>query len=84
MSTDRKEVGDMVSEGAVVGMLLNGHDLDGVVAQRPDPGQHLSFELQVAVDFRLLQHPNAHVMMTHAQWIHAHAAASMQPGEGAC
>ena len=34
----RKEVCDMISEGAIVGMLLDSHDLDGIVAQLPNAG----------------------------------------------
>ncbi len=49
-----KEVGDMVSKGAIVGMLLQGHDLDGVVAQLADAWQHGHAEVQVAVHARLL------------------------------
>lgn len=30
-----EEVGDVVTERAIVRMLLNGHDLDGVVAKGP-------------------------------------------------
>lgn len=56
---DRKEVGDMVAEGAIVGMLLQGHDLDGVVPQLPNSGQHGHSEIQVAIHPRLLAgHPN--------------------------
>ena len=49
-----KEVGDVIAEGAVVGVLLQGHDLDGVVAQLADAGQHGHAEVQVAVHARLL------------------------------
>lgn len=54
MQTYSKEVGDMVSEGAVVGVLLQGHDLDGIVAQLADARQHGHAEVQVAVHARLL------------------------------
>ena len=49
-----KEVGDMVSEGAIVGVLLQGHDLDGVVPQLADAWQHGHAEVQVTVHARLL------------------------------
>ena len=32
VATHRKEVGDMVAEGTIVGVLLEGHDLDGIVS----------------------------------------------------
>ncbi len=44
----------MVSEGAIVGVLLQGHDLDGVVAQLADARQHGHAEVQVAVHAWLL------------------------------
>ena len=49
-----KEVGDMVSERAVVGVLLQRHDLYGVVAQLADARQHGHAEVQVAVHSWLL------------------------------
>ena len=54
MQAYSKEIGDMVSEGAVVGVLLQGHDLDGIVAQLADARQHGHTEVQVAVHARLL------------------------------
>lgn len=58
-AADRKEVGDMVAEGAIVGMLLQGHDLDGIVPQLANAWQHGHPEVQVAVHARLLAgHPN--------------------------
>ena len=35
-----KEIGHLVAEGGIIGMLHNGHDLDGIVAQSLDPGQN--------------------------------------------
>ncbi len=52
--THPKEVGHMVAEGAVVSVLLDGHDLDCVVAQGSNPGQHGCPEIQVVVHFWLL------------------------------
>ena len=48
----RKEVGDVVAEGAVVGVLLDGHDLQRVVAQAADARQHLLGKRHVGVDLR--------------------------------
>ena len=53
-ATYSKEVGDMVSKRAVVGVLLQGHDLDGVVPQLADARQHGHAEVQVAVHAWLL------------------------------
>lgn len=64
--THCKEVGDVVSKGAIVGMLLEGHDLDGVVAQLADTGQHGHAEVQVAVDPGLLTR-HADVAFVNAQ-----------------
>ncbi len=43
----REEVCDVVAKGAVVGVLLHGHELDGVVAQVADARQHVPRKLQV-------------------------------------
>ncbi len=56
----------MVPEAAVVCVLLHRHDLDGVVAQRPDARQHVAPELQVAVDLGLGA-GHAHVALVDAQ-----------------
>ena len=61
-----KEVGDMVSKGAIVGVLLQGHDLDGIVAQLADARQHGHAEVQVAVHARLLT-GHANVTLVDAQ-----------------
>ena len=50
----RKEVGHMVPKRSVVGMLLECHNLDGVVAKLANARQHGHAEVQVAVDARLL------------------------------
>mmetsp|Transcript_12422 Transcript_12422/g.37369 ORF Transcript_12422/g.37369 Transcript_12422/m.37369 type:complete len:439 (-) Transcript_12422:393-1709(-) len=65
-ATGRKEVGDVVAEGTVVGVLLHRHDLDGVVAQRPDARQHVVLEVRVAVDLGLLA-AHTHVALVDAQ-----------------
>ena len=43
--TQGKEIGHLVAEGAVIRMLLQGHDLDDVIAQGGHPGQHIAAEL---------------------------------------
>ena len=54
-----KEIGHVVSEAPVIGMLLNGHDLDGIVTEFANSGQHLFSELEIAVHFGLLtRHPH--------------------------
>ena len=40
-------MGYLVSEAAVVGVLHDGHQLDRVVAERGDPGQHVLTETAV-------------------------------------
>lgn len=62
----RKEVGDVVTERAVVCVLLDRHDLDTVVAETADARQHLVLEVRVAVDARLLA-AHAHVALVDAQ-----------------
>lgn len=62
----RKKVGDMVAKGAIVGMLLDRHDLDGIVAQLPDSGQHLLPEGGVAVDFGFCT-THAHVALVDSE-----------------
>ena len=49
-----KEIGYMVSERAVIGVLLDGHDLDAVIAQFVNTRQHISTELFVGIHFLLL------------------------------
>mmetsp|Transcript_10693 Transcript_10693/g.29307 ORF Transcript_10693/g.29307 Transcript_10693/m.29307 type:complete len:435 (+) Transcript_10693:1707-3011(+) len=61
-----KEVGNMVAERAVVCMLLDGHDLDSVVARLADARQHVTPEFQVAVDLGLCT-AHAHVALVDAQ-----------------
>ena len=48
-----KEIGDLVAEGSIVGMLHDGHDLNGVVAQRLDPGQNVDPEFFVRAHLAL-------------------------------
>ena len=47
------EVAHVISEGAVVGVLHDGHELHGVVAEVGDARQHLFGELVVGPDFLL-------------------------------
>ena len=44
----------MVAKRAVVGVFLERHDLNGIVAKLADAGQHGHTEVQVAVDPGLL------------------------------
>ena len=48
-----EEAAHMIAEGAIVGMLLDGHDLDGVVAILGDAGQHLLAKLAVGAHLLL-------------------------------
>ena len=47
-------------------MLLDCHDLDGVVAELADAGQHLVLEFKVGVDLGLVA-AHAHVALVDAQ-----------------
>ena len=49
-----KEIRHLVAKGSIVRMLHDGHDLNGVVAQRLDPGQCILPELVVRADLSLL------------------------------
>ncbi len=49
----RKEIGHLVAERGVVGVLLNGHELDGVVAGAHDARQNCGGELAPGPDFLL-------------------------------
>ena len=54
-----EETADVVSEAAVVGVLLDGHDLDAVVAILDDSRQHLFTELGISsYAFFVLRHTN--------------------------
>ena len=46
-----EEGAHMIAEGAIVRMLLNGHNLDAVVAVLDDARQHIVFELAVGAHF---------------------------------
>ena len=50
-----KEVRYMVAEGAVIGVLLDGHDLDAVIAELVDTRQHIAAELLVGIHFLLFR-----------------------------
>ena len=65
-STHRKKVGDMVAKATIVGVLLHCHDLDAVVAQLADAGEHVHAEVQVAVDLGFCA-AHAHVALIDAQ-----------------
>ena len=51
---DRKEIADLVAERAVVGMLHDRHDLNGVVAKLVDAGQNVFPELIEGANLALL------------------------------
>lgn len=40
-----EKVGDLVAKGGVVGVLHDGHELDGIVAQLLDAGKDIGGEL---------------------------------------
>jgi hypothetical protein len=50
------------------GVLLDGHDLDGVIAELADAREHVLFELEVRVDLRLCG-GHAHVALVDAQGV---------------
>ena len=50
-----KEIGDLVAEGAVVRVLLQGHDLDGIVTQGLDLGKNVFAEFFKRAHFLLLR-----------------------------
>ena len=45
-----KKVADMIAEGTIVGVLCNGHHLNGIVAVLLDAWQYVVFELDVGAD----------------------------------
>ena len=49
-----KEIRYMVSEGSVIRVLLNGHNLHAVIAQLIDTRQHITTELLVRIHFLFL------------------------------
>mmetsp|Transcript_38602 Transcript_38602/g.114640 ORF Transcript_38602/g.114640 Transcript_38602/m.114640 type:complete len:500 (+) Transcript_38602:1140-2639(+) len=62
-----KEVGHVVAERAVVRVLLDCHDLDGVVAELADARQHVPAELKVRVDLGLgARHADVALVDAHA------------------
>ena len=70
-----KKIGDVVAEGAIVGVLLDSHDLQRIVAQAADARQHLLGKGHVGVDLRS-RHPSS------ACWeIHRHCAQQRQSFE---
>ena len=50
-----KEVGHLVAEGAVIRMLLQGHNLDGVIAKLLDAGKDFRAEFFKRTNFFLLR-----------------------------
>ena len=54
-----KEIGHLIPEGAVVGMLHDRHELQGVVALLLDHRQHILHKLPIGTDLLLLRcHPD--------------------------
>ena len=49
-----EEARDMVAKGAIVRMLLDGHDLNGIIPEVNDTGKDLLLELTVATYLALL------------------------------
>ena len=75
-----EEVRHMVAEGTVVGMLLYGHDLDGVVAVGGDARQNLCAEVGVGAHaFFLLRH--AYVALVDEQGLSVGLEALVGPAE---
>ena len=50
----RKEGTDMIAKGSIVGMLLDGHDLDGIIAISDDTRQHLLAKLAIGTHLLLV------------------------------
>ena len=72
------EVGNLIAEGAVIGMLHDGHQLDGVVACPLHPGQHQIGKFAVRADaLGLLRH--AHMSLVDEEFI---LAAEIRVGPG--
>ena len=63
---DTEEVGHVVSKASIVSVLLDGHDLNGIVSEVPDPREHVLLELQVGAHLGLLAR-HAHVALVNAQ-----------------
>ena len=53
-ATGCEEAGDMVAKGAIVRMLLDGHDLNGIIPEVNDTGKDLLLELTIATYLALL------------------------------
>ena len=61
-----KEAGNVIAEGTIIRVLLNGHYLNGVVAVLLDTGQHVLREFLVGTDFLgILSH--THVALVNQQ-----------------
>ena len=62
------EIGHLVAKTTIIGMLHNGHELDGVVTRSLDPGQHQVRKLPIGANLSfLLSH--AHVSLVNKQGI---------------
>jgi hypothetical protein len=45
-----KETGDLISEGCIVSMFHDGHELDHIVTEFVDPGQDIGGEFRKGAD----------------------------------
>jgi hypothetical protein len=45
-----KETSDLISEGGIVGMFHDGHELDHIVTEFVDPGQDIGGEFRESAD----------------------------------
>ena len=76
-----EERADMIAERAIVGVLLNGHDLNGVVTVLGHSGQHVQAELVVGAHLLgILTH--AHMALVDEQRVLLRTEASLLPHVG--
>ena len=66
-----KEIAHLIAEGAVIGMLHNGHQLHSIVARLVDAGQDMIGKFPVGADLALLLR-HAHVGFVDIQLVLAH------------
>ena len=76
----RKETGNLIAKAAIIGMLHDSHQLDGVIACLFDAGQHLLGELPIGTYFSLL------LGHTHMRFVHIQRLGRLKilicPGKG--
>lgn len=73
-ATDAKKISHVVAKAAVVGMLLDGHNLDGVVPELGHSGKHVLGELFEGVN------PGLHSCHPDMDFIDFHASVLRRPG----